>query len=169
MPEFIKIDFQTLEINVFTKLDKEWMLITAGDQSSFNTMTASWGGFGILWHKNVCFCFIRPTRHTFQFIEKYRHFTLSFFPEKYRDALNICGSKSGRDSNKVAEAKLSPQRDESGSIYFKEANLVFSCEKIYYQDLLPQHFLAPDINTHYPLKDFHRMYVGEIKSILKKK
>ena len=164
MAEFEKIDPDSLSGNIFTMLDKDWMLITAGDESSFNTMTASWGGLGILWHKRVAYCFVRPTRHTYQFMEKYRYYTLSFYPSKYREALNICGTKSGRDGNKVAEAGLNAVADVSGAIYFKEANLVFVCDKLYAQNLSPDFFLSPQLDSNYPQKDYHRMFIGEIIS-----
>ena len=80
-----KISEEELKDNVFRLVGADWMLITAGDVNAYNTMTASWGAMGVLWNKNVCFCFIRPTRHTRLFVEKNKMFTLSFFDEKYAD------------------------------------------------------------------------------------
>jgi len=154
--------------DVFTILDKDWTLITAGDDTGFNTMTATWGAMGILWNKKVCFIFVRPTRHTYGFTEKHDHFTLSFFTEDYRDALQICGTRSGRDGNKVAEADLTPVHGPDHTTWFREARLVIRCKKIYYNDILPENFLAPEIERSYPQKDYHRMYVGEIIEVLKK-
>lgn len=155
---------EEIEDNVFKLIGDEWMLVTAGNKESFNMMTASWGGLGVLWNKNVCFIFIRPTRYTYGFIEKSNTYTLSFFDQKYKHVLNLCGTKSGRDCDKVKETGISPAETKSGSIYFKEARLVIECRKIYYQDLEPAHFLDPGIATNYPGKDYHRMYVGEIIS-----
>ena len=73
--------------NLFVRLDKEWMLITAGDAAACNTMTASWGGFGILWHKPVATCYIRPSRLTYRFVEDNDYFSLCFFGPAYREAL----------------------------------------------------------------------------------
>ena len=50
------LDPSEIDDNVFKLLDRDWMLITAGTLGSFNTMTASWGGMGFLWNKQVCFC-----------------------------------------------------------------------------------------------------------------
>jgi flavin reductase (DIM6/NTAB) family NADH-FMN oxidoreductase RutF len=152
--------------NTFELIRDDWMLITAGDAESFNTMTASWGAFGELWNKKVCFCFVRPTRHTYGFVEKADTFTLTFFDEKYRDALKYCGTKSGRDVDKVAKTGLTPVATESGSMYFAEARLVLECRKIYFQDLNPQHFIEAGIHDEYPEKDYHRMYIGEVISCL---
>ncbi|MEK6744749.1 MAG: flavin reductase [Nitrospirota bacterium] len=131
----------------------------------FNTMTASWGGLGVLWERKVATCFIRPTRYTFDFAERSAYFTLTFFEERYRTALTYCGTHSGRDTDKVREAGLTPVK-EDGIIYFSEARLVLACRKIYSQDIDPGRFLDPKINDMYPQKDYHRMYIGEIVKCL---
>lgn len=158
-----KVKPEELTDNVFRLIGSDWMLITAGSPESYNTMTASWGGFGVLWNKNVCFCVIRPTRYTYEFAEKADSFTLSFFGEEYKKALEFCGTKSGRDVDKAAETGLTPI---PGSLpettCFAEARLVIECKKIYFQDLDPTKFLDPDIEKNYPQKDYHRMYIGEI-------
>jgi len=159
---------QQIPDNVFKLIGEDWMLITAGTPERFNTMTASWGGMGILWGKEVCWCVIRPHRYTYQFMEAAERFTLSFFEERYREALNICGTKSGRDTDKVAASGLTPAQTESGAIYFAEARLVIECKKIYSHDIDPRHFLDPDIASNYPKKDYHRMYLGEIVRCLSK-
>lgn len=151
--------------NTFELVGSTWMLVTAGSPDSFNTMTASWGGLGVMWNKRVCFCVIRPTRYTFSFMEKSDCFTLSFFDESYKKALLFCGTKSGRDVNKVKETGLTPVMSGAG-IYFAEARLVFGCKKIYTQDIDPGRFLDSFIETNYPQKDYHRLYMGEIVQCL---
>lgn len=155
---------QPVEIheNVFKLIGSDWMLVTAGVMKNFNTMTASWGGLGVLWHKNICTIYIRPQRFTYEFLEKYQNFTLSFFTPEYKDALTICGTMSGRDKNKVAEAGLTPVETAHGSVIFAEASLVMECRKIYYLDIDPANFIDPGIADNYPQKDYHRMYFGEI-------
>ena len=149
--------------NTFKLIGTDWMLITAGPPEAHNTMTASWGGLGVIWNKNVCFCVIRPTRHTYGFIEKADNFTLSFFEDKYKSALTLCGTKSGRDIDKAKATGLTPVSGTlPGTTYFEEARLVIECRKIYYQDIDPKHFLDPKIDENYPEKDYHRMYIGEI-------
>ncbi len=154
--------------NPFTLIGSDWMLVTAGTPDAYNTMTASWGGMGVLWNKNVCFCFIRPSRYTFEFMERSGSYTLSFFDESYRKMLNFCGSRSGRDVNKATATGISPVSTPSGIVYFAEARLVLECRKIYFQDMDPAMFLSPDIEKNYPQKDYHRMYIGEIVRCLKK-
>ena len=162
------VNVETLSENVFTLIDKDWMLITAGNGENLNTMTASWGGLGILWHRRVAFVFVRPSRYTYQFMEDEDLFSLSFFGGNFREALNLCGTVSGRDVDKVDKAGLTPARRENGGIYFQEASLVFICKKLYFDDLRPELFLDPAIEDNYPKKDYHRMYIGEIIEVLKK-
>jgi len=164
---FQEIKPELLTDNPFKLIGSDWMLITAGTAESFNTMTASWGGLGILWERTVCFCFIRPTRYTYEFIERSENFTLSFFEERYRKALSYCGSHSGRDTDKTKESGLTPVA-ERGFIHFAEARLVLACRKLYSQDISPDRFLDPAIEGMYPKKDYHRMYVGEIRKCLHK-
>lgn len=163
------IDPMLVKDNPFKLIASDWMLITAGKIDSFNTMTASWGALGELWNKKICICYIRPVRHTYQFTEKSDTFTLSFFEEKYRDVLKLCGTKSGRDIDKMSGIDLTPIASDFGSVYFEEARLVFDCRKIYTQDLDPSRFLDPAIEKEYPDKDYHRMYVGQILRCLSKK
>ena len=154
----------------FVRLDKQWMLVTVGDvendRGNWNTMTASWGGLGILWQKDVAFIFIRPSRHTFSFADSKDIFTISFFDESYRSALGICGEKSGRDTDKASAAGLTPVCFEDwpvkGAVSFKEASDIIICKKIYTQDIDPALFLDESIEKHYGGKDYHRMFVGEI-------
>ena len=157
----------TLTHNPFRLIGKDWMLITSGTGDSFNTMTAAWGGLGVLWERKVCFCFVRPTRYTYEFLEKHDTFSLSFLEEQYRDILTYCGTKSGRDVNKVQETGLTPVSDGT-TVYFAEAKLVLVCAKIYTQDIDPERFRDPKIDGFYPLKDYHRMYVGEIVRCLER-
>jgi flavin reductase (DIM6/NTAB) family NADH-FMN oxidoreductase RutF len=160
--KFKPIPLNTIKDNTFKLINDDWTLITAGLKDTFNTMTASWAGFGILWNKPVVFIFIRPQRHTYNFVEKHEHFTLSFFEENYRDILKLCGAKSGKNVDKVKETGLIPLQTEKGSIFFEQARMVLECRKIYFNDINPANFLDTFIQKNYPQKDYHRMYIGEI-------
>jgi flavin reductase (DIM6/NTAB) family NADH-FMN oxidoreductase RutF len=144
------------------------MLLSAGNVNDFNTMTASWGGAGFLWNRPVCTVYVRPQRFTYSFIEKNDCFTLSFFDEKYRDALKLCGAKSGRDTDKVKESGLTVLQSDNKSIYFAEARLMIECRKIYYQDIDPDNFIDDSIKSNYMKNDYHRMYIGEVINTLRK-
>lgn len=165
---FKSVDIKSMNMNPFEMVGDKWMLVTGGNADGFNTMTASWGTFGVLWGKLVSQCFIRPSRYTYGFMEQGDYYTLCIFGEGYRKALAYCGSKSGRDVDKVRETNLTPAVHSTGAIYFEEAELVFVCKKIYYQDFDSDKFLVPEIEENYPIKDYHRIYIGEIVDALKK-
>jgi flavin reductase (DIM6/NTAB) family NADH-FMN oxidoreductase RutF len=163
---FRKISPLEIKDNVFKAIGDDWMLITAGDNKSYNTMTASWGTLGVLWNLPVAICFIRPQRYTYIFAEKADYYTLSFFKEEYRDALKFCGSKSGRDFNKADKTGLIPFSTELGNISFEQSRLILECKKIYADDLNADNFIARElINKNYPKKDFHRFYIGEVVNV----
>lgn len=150
--------------NTFKLIGTDWMLITAGTLEKYNTMTASWGGFGILWGKNMCFCVIRPQRFTYEFMESQSAFTLSFFGEGYREMLSFCGSNSGRNVDKATKTGITPVEVNPGRVYFNEARLVLECKKVYFQDINPDNFIDTGLLKNYPGKDYHRMYIGEIEN-----
>lgn len=154
--------------NPFDLIGKEKLLLTAGSAENHNTMTASWGTMGILWNKKVVSAVIRPQRYTYEFFEREPYFTVSVLKPGYEDAYRICGTKSGRDCDKIALAGLTPYIQDQ-AITFEEARLAILCRKIYVQDLDPSGFLDPEIERHYPIQDYHRLYCGEIVSILEQK
>lgn len=162
---FKEVDIQTIRTNPFTLIGDEWMLITAGTKAKCNTMTASWGGVGVIWNKNVATIYIRPTRYTKEFIDREDMFTISFFDKKYKKALGICGSKSGRDCDKINEAGLTVGYD-GDTPYINEAKLILICKKIYQDEIKPENFKEISIDDNYPNKDYHTMYIGEIVKVL---
>lgn len=161
------VKIEDMKLNPFTTIGKEWMLITAGDEKH-NTMTASWGGLGVLWGKNVATVYIRESRYTIEFVEDSDYFSLCVFDEMYRDALNFCGTKSGRDFDKDKEANLTALYDQKAP-YYAEAKLVFICKKLYHQNMTEDSFIDKSIlDDVYPDRDLHRVFVGEIVEVLEK-
>ncbi len=163
---FKELNLNEIEkINPFNLIGDDWMLITSGNEKNFNTMTASWGGLGVLWNKKVAFSFVRPQRYTFEFMEENEFFTLSFFDAKHKDALRLCGRKSGRDCNKVKEAGLTPFFEDSAPC-FEEAKIVLICKKIYSQFISPECMIDKSLEKNYENKDYHKMFIGEILKCL---
>ena len=152
--------------NPFELIGDQWMLITAGDKDSFNTMTASWGGLGWLWNKPVVFIFVRPERYTHDFLESSDFVTLSFFPESHRKALQICGTKSGRDCDKVKEAGLTPVALKSGAMTFEQAGLTLECRKLLKTDMKASEFIDKEVLAKwYSDAGLHSIYVLEIEKL----
>ena len=163
---FKRIDPKELDINVFSAIGEKWMLITAGTAGSCNTMTASWGGLGYVWNYPVAYVVIRPQRYTYEFTEREERMTLSFFEEEWRKALAYCGSHSGRDEDKFAEAGISVAFTESGTPAIAEARLVVEGKKIYVDMLKEENFLDKDIiEKWYPASDYHRVYMLKIEHV----
>lgn len=167
MNQFTVITPEQWQDNVFTAIGKDWLLLTAGTPSQCNTMTASWGTAGILWNKPVAIAYVRPQRYTYEFMERCEFFTLSILPETYRDALQFCGSHSGRDGDKFAQTGLTVA-DIDGIPAVGEARLILVCRKLYVQDMSANGFTDPTLLSHYKANDFHRQYVGEIIKVLKR-
>lgn len=153
--------------DVFNLIGKQWMLVTAGTAEKFNTMTASWGGLGWLWNKPVAFVFIRPERYTHDFIEAYDRLTLSFYDEEHRNILQFCGTKSGRDTDKVTSIGLLPLPLDSGTVTFSQARLTLDCRKLFKASMNEANFLDHSIlekwyGAHGGL---HDVYVVEIENV----
>jgi len=162
------IDPKQIAKNPFSLIGDQWMLITAGDGENCNTMTASWGGVGVLWQAPVATCYIRPQRYTKKFMDEQDYFTLTFFGEEYREALKLCGTKSGRDVDKVKECGFTVKTAECGAPYFEQAELVIVCRKRYVQDFDPNAIPDDVKEKQYPNEDYHTMYIGEIVEVLGK-
>jgi flavin reductase (DIM6/NTAB) family NADH-FMN oxidoreductase RutF len=157
------IPFERSLLNALRLFD-EWLLLAAGDFSakSYNAMTISWGSLGMMWDRPFVQVVVRPTRYTYTFMERSDSFTVMAFPAQYHAALDLLGSKSGRDGDKIAAAGLTPAASTRvAAPSFEEAELVLECRKIYFDDLEPGHFLAEFIHRMYR-NDFHRVYFGEI-------
>lgn len=163
---FVEISPKEIGGNVFETIGDEWMLITAGTQEKCNTMTASWGGMGVLWSKPVSFVFVRHSRYTFRFIEEEDHYSLCFFNKDYKKQLAYLGAVSGRDENKIEKAELTTAF-YNGVPYFEEASMVLICKKTASNDLGPASFIDKSIEDHYKDHDYHRMFIGEIETVLK--
>ena len=175
--EFKRIDAKEIQGNFIEMVADQWALFTAGDKESYNTMTIAWGSLGNIWSKPTTTCYIHPDRYTFEFIEKGDYYTICFFDEEYRQALQFCGSKSGRDykeKNKAEEAGLTPAYTENGAVYFKEAYLVLECKKLYSDQFEADGFAtevvtensAGEKSVYNDRETYHKFYIGEIVNCL---
>ena len=162
-----ELDIRDVKENLVKMIADDWALVSAADGESWNTMTISWGAVGELWGKDVVFAFIRPQRYTKEFMDKSDYFTVSFFDEKYKDALKICGTKSGRDCDKISLAGLSAEFDGE-AVYPAEARTVIKCRKIAVQKMDNSGFLDPSIESNYKAGDYHFIYIGEIEKVIEK-
>jgi flavin reductase (DIM6/NTAB) family NADH-FMN oxidoreductase RutF len=165
---FNQIKPQEMKFNPFQSVGSDWMLVTAGSGERMNTMTASWGGVGVLWNRNVVTCYIRPQRYTRELMDEAEYFSLSFLSEQYRKQLAYLGTVSGRDEDKITGSGLTVCRDYEAPC-FAEADTVLICKKIYVDEIKPQSILYSSIRSdNYPNRDYHLVYIGEIVKALAK-
>jgi len=165
-----KINIDDFNEKIFSLWSKNGLVLTSGDfqAGKFNSMTVGWGSLGIVWSMPFVQIFVRSTRYTREFLDNYPTFTLCAFPEKYKEKVDFIGSVSGRNVDKIAKSGLIPIPSQLvAAPSYQEATLSFECEKMYWQDLDPTHFLLLRIEREYPLKDYHRIYYGAVKAIFR--
>ncbi len=157
--------------NPIDLIGNQWMLVTAGNEQSFNTMTAAWGALGMAWGCPAAFIMIRESRYTYEFLQREQAYTLSFFDEEYRPALRICGTQTGRTDDKVKNAGLTPVATPSGLMTFREARMVIECRNMYQNGLDTEH-LTPAYQesvvkgTHYDTDPTrHQLFISEITNV----
>jgi flavin reductase (DIM6/NTAB) family NADH-FMN oxidoreductase RutF len=166
---FKDIEINKIDKNWINSINKEWTLITAKkSDGTYNTLTASWGAVGELWMEPVYICFVRPERYTHEFLENSGYYSICFFDSKYKKDLAYLGTNSGRDGDKINKTKLTIINDGLAP-YFKEANLVIFCRKIYRDDFKKENFIDKSIidNIYYEKgAKLHTMYIGKIEKVI---
>lgn len=166
MQDFRSIPPEEFTFKPFQAIGKDWLLIGAErPDGSANAMTASWGGVGVLWNKPVAFIFIRPQRFTRELVDAQATFSLNFLGDEYREQYNLCGSRSGRDMDKVAACGFEVQR-QTDTPYFAQSHTVLLCNKLYRQPFDPDQIPPTVRESLYPASDYHALYIGEITDIL---
>jgi flavin reductase (DIM6/NTAB) family NADH-FMN oxidoreductase RutF len=160
--------------NVFTLVGKVFPVITGGKEDHYNSMTASGGGLGMLFKKPTTWCILRADRYTLEMIQKEQTYTMSYFPNEYKEQILFLGSKSGRDSEKMKEVELTSVQTPSGDMSFKEARLIVECKLTQITTANPNDFYTQEakdyINEAYKEGNVYRKYVfGEITHVWVKK
>lgn len=169
MEQFQEIEMKQLNESACKIIGTDWMLVTAGTKEKVNTMTASWGGLGVMWGKDVAYIVIRPQRYTKEFIDRNERLSLTFYEDKYKEKLAYCGRVSGREENKIEKAGLHLAY-EGETPYFTEARLVLCVRKMYAQPMEAEYFLDKEADEKwYQDKDYHTLYICEIEKAFIKK
>lgn len=142
---------------------KEGAFLTAGDREKCNVMTIAWGSIGFMWGKPVFTVMVRPSRFTYQFMEKGGEFTVSLPLSGMREALGVCGSKSGRDIDKVQAAGLALQAAKKvATPVVAGCGLYYECKVVYKYAMEPQQLNQDLRGQCYKDGDYHVVYAGEI-------
>lgn len=166
MKNFMEINPDELDKSPFKLIGKDWMLITAKKNDKVNTMTASWGGLGVMWGKDVAYIVVRPQRYTKEFIDNAENFSLTFFDDSFKKQLSYLGSVSGKNEDKISKSNLTII-DLNRTPYFEEGKMSIICKKLYAQEFKPECFIDTNLDEKwYPNKDYHTLYIAEIEKIL---
>lgn len=169
MHSFQPLDINDITLNPFQQIGKDWFALTASDGSKVNTMTAGWGGFGVMWGKNVVFAVVRDSRYTKEFIDSADTFSLTFFDmnkKSNRSALQYLGAVSGRDEDKINSARLNINYHD-GTPFIDEGSSAYICRKMYAGPMPKDFFTDNEIDTKwYSNNDYHNLYIGEITAFL---
>jgi flavin reductase (DIM6/NTAB) family NADH-FMN oxidoreductase RutF len=160
--------------NVFKLVGQDFTVITAGTEADYNSMTASWGGWGILFEEPVTWCFLRANRYTLEYMKKSETYTMTYFDDQYKDQVMLFGTKSGRDTDKMKEHKLTPVLTPSGNMAYKEAKLIIECALGEVTSVHPDDFYAEKGRTfvedaYEEVNDYHKLIFGKITMIWVKK
>ncbi|MDR0575340.1 MAG: flavin reductase [Tannerella sp.] len=167
---FKSIEAKDIPGDVFTLVGSDFTVITAGTASHYNSMVASWGGMGILFSKPATWCFLRANRYTLEFMRKEQAYTMAYFDDEYKDDIMLFGTKSGRDSDKMKESKLSSVQTPSGNMAYKEAKLIIECKLTEVTTVSPDDFYLEEgrnfvMDAHKEANDYHKIVFGEITNV----
>ncbi len=160
---FKEISAKEIDCNLIKAISEEWMLISAGDSQKYNMMTASWGFAGEMWGNDAMMAVIRPQRYTMEFINNNDSFALCFMGDN-KEIHKICGSKSGKDINKMELDGITPVFADN-TVYFNEARMVVICKKQYVQQMNEACFVDSEPLRWYD-NDLHYMVIGKIEKVL---
>jgi flavin reductase (DIM6/NTAB) family NADH-FMN oxidoreductase RutF len=167
---FGAIEAKDIPGDVFTHVGSDFTVITAGNPSHYNSMVASWGGWGILFNNPTTWCFLRSNRYTLELIRKEQTYTMTYFDEAYKDDIMLFGTKSGRETDKMKESKLTSVQTPAGNMTYKEARLVLECKLFEVTTVAPDDFYTEEgrkfvIDAHAETNEYHKIVFGEITSV----
>ena len=169
---YVSISPEDLDENIFRLVGKDFTVITAGEDP--NSMVASWGGVGIMFNKPVTWCFLRANRYTLEKIRETGTYTMCYFPDQYKGDIMQFGTRSGRNTDKMDQTKLTPFLTPDGYPAYKEARIIIECKLIAASTVSKDEFYTDEAKTflqegYDEAKDWHKLVYGEITNILIKK
>ena len=151
---------------VVKALTTDGLLLGSYDaQGKANIMTIGWGTLGVIWGIPMWIVLVRPSRYTYQCIEASAAFSVNVPSNDMAQACAVCGSKSGRDTDKFAECGLTAERASTADApVVAESPIVYECAVVHANDLIPEKLVDDIRASAYPEGDFHRVYFGKILS-----
>jgi len=139
------------------------LLVSTKRSGESNVMTIGWATIGVLWGKPAFVALVRPSRYTREFIEDSGLFTINVPTEEMRQAVRLCGARSGRELDKFAAGKLSITMGQTvKAAAIDECPLVYECRVVHFNDVIPANMDPTVEAAAYAGSDYHRLYYGEI-------
>ncbi|MDR0364034.1 MAG: flavin reductase [Bacteroidales bacterium] len=171
---FKTIDPKDFSENIFKIFGEDFTVITSGNADNYNSMTAGWGGVGVLFEDPAAWCFLRANRYTLEYIREEKSFTFSFFPKENLEQVLYFGQTSGRNTDKMENHTLSAVATPDGNMTYKEARLVIECDLTEISTVHPDDFYLQKGKEFIEggfeeAKDYHKIVFGMIKNIWIKK
>ena len=156
--------------NMFTMVENDFFVVTAGKKEHYNSMIGSGGGFGTLFKKPTTWCIFKADRYTLEIIEKEHTYTLSYFSDEYKKEALLLGNESGKYSDKMKKTKLRSIEMPDKDISFQEAKLIIQCKLTQITTPNPKDFYAYEakkyIEEAYKDSTNYRKFVfGEITHV----
>ncbi len=164
---FDTIDVKNIREDVFTLVGEDSGILTAGTPEKFNSMVTSWGGWGIVFGKPGVFHFLRSNRYTLELMREQQVYTVSFFDNEFKDDIMQFGMKSGRDSDKMKETKLTAVQTPDGNPAYKEAKIILECRLAEVTTVVPEDFYNEEdrkfvVDAHAETGEYHKLVLSQI-------
>lgn len=161
-----KIAFDEI-LNVYKEVLPAGVFLTTKNNGEVNTMTMGWGTAGFIWNQDILMAPVRKSRYTHKFLENSEYFTVSVpLDGQHKKELQYCGTKSGRDHDKIKERSLELEEVEECNVpVIKNNNLHFICKIKYKQDMLEENLDQDILEKKYPDRDMHTFYYGEVIAV----
>lgn len=140
------------------------IFLTTKTASKVNTMTIAWGAISFIWNKPIFIVFVRYSRDTYKMLENANEFTISIpFNKVLKGELSYCGSKSGRDFDKIKECNLKLLDSRTGNTpVLADCDMHYECKVIYKQAMEPGNIQQLVKDRYYKNNNYHVAFYGEI-------
>jgi flavin reductase (DIM6/NTAB) family NADH-FMN oxidoreductase RutF len=145
-------------------LENPGLLLTGTRPSGeSNVMTIGWGAVGVIWGEPMFVVMVRPSRHTYGFIEDSHEFAVNVPTPEMRDWVAVCGSKSGRDVDKFGAHNVATSPGQQvQAVTIDACPLVYECRVMHWNDVIPANLASEAEWSFYRGQDYHRVFFGRI-------
>ena len=142
------------------------LLVSQAEEGKPNAMAIGWATVGVIWGRPMLVVLVRHSRYTWRLLEAHDEFTVNVPPPALADAVMVCGTKSGRDTDKFAETGLTPVAAQHvGMPIIHECAVHYECRIVHRNNVDPTHLAGAIMGEFYGEGDFHTIYYGHILGV----